>query len=726
MARVSFVIKRSSLQEAPQLLQDETTALRSDDYDPSRPPRPPKPPLTGTSDSPYSDGSTLAASVVDYGTVELAWSIQEGVLVATPSAVPRPTEVSIRYSLVGEPRTVQDGSYVTAITLGQERFNFTHRGLPDGRWIYYSLFVKYESTSQPAWYERVVSVKALTPSRYNSIEMLWNAVPEHYRIQDGLFGNNSKFPDGHPLFERGPLYRMLSVFGWELDRVRTLVRYQMIARDPDLANDEVLNALVYELGLPISTVALGTARLRNVVSDIAYLREFKGTIEGTREWITAVTGSDVVIRPIRPNLVPTAASTFGGTLTTTLSGANVPSGSEWVIEGNVSATAVPGGGVTISRTGATAASIVCAKVRIPNASQAAKYLSYVDVTNRNNAQVVGYLLSPTSASVNQVVLTNGSISATPDRFVRQGTHGSLDWYQVPTDLGLPGNGTFTTIPMFLSIFMLFGSGSASLRLNNVGLFTDYQYPYEIDVYTQRLNLFRDPQFNFGTNASTSYWNVSSAASVTVYSSGYTIGASTHANGASVSFITGASTTPFRLGIPYYLSVVDDGDQLKQCAVYSAKYGLLASSNTSIGSLLSSDGTVRKTWELLRVADEIPYLPTNIGDCYVVITGVGNSGETVSISKPLLEPLKAFGEYFDGDGVDEGYVPSLEGITPDYRWGDAGHHRSFSYFTSDYARTIATVNELIDTLLPVTQSENPSVNVVINYDRVYGYTGAGKP
>lgn len=709
--RTSFTFKTSSLRRAPDNETFDDTALRGDDFDEDRE-LAPSVPATNYNAVQYTASSFLAAEVTDYTTVNLSWSI--GTDLATElTTVPQATEIMIRYSTVGEPRTSQDGTLVTSIKPGRERYQYTHGGLATGRWTYYSLFVKYESTDDDAFYEKVASLKVQTPTDFGSTEMLWNMLPEHYRINDG--SDSSTLSTASTLYGKGPLYRLLSVFGWDLDRMRTLTRYQMIAKDPDLANDEVLDALAYELGIPLSSLYLGTERLRNIVGDIGYLREFKGTLEGTREWITAITGSDVTIRPITANIIP-RASVITATTSPTAAPTNA---STWVVEGTgVTAASVYPGGVKITRTSGTGDLVVCAKRLITDASQAATYRTYVDLTDRSNAQLLGYLMSTTNTSGASVALTNGSISAAPAGFVYTQSYDEDDWFQAPTDLGLVGVGTYTTAPMYLHLFFKIGNGPSEITFKNLGLYTGNKYPYTIDVRPNRTNLIRDPQFHEGAT----YWDTTGTGSIVEYSTNRSLGASLTTN-SSVTFTT-LGNTPIRIGIPYYFSVHDRYNNVEECRLYSTSYGLIATALAPTASFAYADGGARKSWELLRNY-EPPWFPEDVSDCYLVVIARATSGDYVEITEPLLEPIRPNGEYFDGDGLRAGWVTSTESVSiPDYRWGDTGQHVSFSYYTPEYQRTIDTVENLMDTLMPVTQTGDPSAD--LRFDRVYGYEGSGRP
>jgi len=193
------------------------------------------------------------AKPVDYGTVRLRWSAGLA-LSETYGADPVPTEIVIRWDTLGEPQTVASGSQVVTVTSGNQISEMEHKNLPDGTWIYYSLFVKYSSTLYRHWYEKVASLHVQTPYRYQSTDMLWDRIPRHYKIQDG--SNSGTLSTASDLFGKGPLYRLLDVFGWDIDRVRTLTHHQMVTRDPMLATTEALDMMADEVGVPIADTSL--------------------------------------------------------------------------------------------------------------------------------------------------------------------------------------------------------------------------------------------------------------------------------------------------------------------------------------------------------------------------------------------------------------------------------------------------------------------------------------
>lgn len=658
------------------------------------------------------------ATPVDYNIIKLKWSA--GILLSeTYGETPEPTELIIRWDTIGEPQTMENGKLVTSITAGNYISEMEHSGVPEGTWIYYSLFVKYSSTTYREWYERVASVHVQTPYRYESGEMLWKRIPMHYRIQDGY---------------DGPLYRLLQLFGWDIDRIRTLTHHQMVTRDPMLATTEALDALSSELGLGMSSVDLGTARLRNYLNDIGYLRSKKGTLEGVRETLTAITGSDVVIRPTTSNLLSTAQSKFNGTLTVTNNDSTLPTGNNWVFyttSASAGLTAAStASGVHLQSSAGSGYNWVVAKALVPSVNQASWYDTFYDITGQTNASVIGVQFSSTpisSASVSIDAVT-GNFSGF-SKFFYNKSNGVDDWYQAPTKMGMVGNGTFTQQNMYFYILMMF-QGTSDLYLNNVNIFSDDRYPYEINVYSQKVNLCRDPQFNYGAS-STSYWSYSATSGSVAYAYDTRELQFSSGTGASVSLRTdtpdGLTTKyiPFRLDIPYFFSISDTYDSVRSISIVSETYGVLDTQTDTFSEIVLSGNNKRKTWRLERNY-EAPWLPINIEDCYLKIDFVVPASGRCAVNRPLLQPLNAANTYFDGDVTNGGWLAgtTVSSGVSDYRWGDDGRHVSFSYYTSDYQRTVLTVYRLIDTIIPVTQTDDPSS--YLRFDRIYGYTGEGRP
>jgi hypothetical protein len=264
--------------------RDTDTALRSDNYQ--------IPPNEFVE-------SFLEATAVAYGVVSVAWgaNLPSEELSSTPIA----TSAILVYSSAGPPATVSSGDVLAESSTD---FAYEHTGLEGGRWAYYTLFIKYESTTADPYYEPVASVEVLVPYNYGSTALLWRRVPQYYREADTRIGDyidpTSEFATtelgGLPVGNKvGPLYRFLSIFGFEMDRVRTIIDYLMISKDPAEANSETLDAVANTVGLGFSSNIINTERLRAILDDIGYLRRGKGTVDGVANYGRAFSGSEIEV-----------------------------------------------------------------------------------------------------------------------------------------------------------------------------------------------------------------------------------------------------------------------------------------------------------------------------------------------------------------------------------------------------------------------------------------------
>lgn len=224
--------------------------------------------------------STFSANVIDNESVLLSWDLSFSF--ATSASVPTPIGMRIVASPTGEPVTAQDG--VVVLNTSSNTVNtFTDIvRVPEGRWVYYSLFIKWSDFGSPAttWFERVSTLYIQIPKTHNSIENLWSRIPEYYRNLDAQ--NDSQ-----------PLYNFMELFGWEIDRTRTLIETIALSNDPELAVTPALQELAYETGLEFDPNTLGTTKARAVLNNIGYIRRRKGTTGSISTYLSALTGCQI-------------------------------------------------------------------------------------------------------------------------------------------------------------------------------------------------------------------------------------------------------------------------------------------------------------------------------------------------------------------------------------------------------------------------------------------------
>jgi len=234
----------------------------------------------------------LSATSDCYGEILLEWNVP---LTSIGLATPEPTETVLVYSPFGPPETIPSG---TVLSEGSDTFSIVHTGLPEGRFAYYSLFVRYRSVDDD-YYEKVAEIYEIVPKNYGSTLAMWSRIPQYYRnldtsigtldVDTGCLGFDNY---GEPV---GPLLRFLSIFGFEMDRSRTITSHISRAKNPEYADVESLQALAFEMGTVVDEADLGAARLRSLLYDIGTFRRTKGTIGGTEFFIRSLTGSSATV-----------------------------------------------------------------------------------------------------------------------------------------------------------------------------------------------------------------------------------------------------------------------------------------------------------------------------------------------------------------------------------------------------------------------------------------------
>ena len=334
MALVSFTVRNTvanggSALRRTNVTQDASTpagsgtvvydsALRADGYFPALP-------------QSYLQ-STFSANIYVRGEIELEWKL-ETALVSSPATTDfEPVELLIRASEDGEPVTPADGFEVVRLTADSDPYfeaytdmaSVSRPYIAEGKWAYYSLFVKYENSTGTAYYEKLVDISVQTPIDFGSTDELWKHVPEYYRQTDEEYTlNTTEYP-----YDNGPLYRFIELFGWELDKIRTTIYDTMRINDPEIVHSSAIDALAKQTGVEFSKSALGTAKLRAILNNIGYLRRTKGTIDSIESYISAMSGCGVTtntavspiefnVHPMRANLVSDPFFAQGATTTDT-------------------------------------------------------------------------------------------------------------------------------------------------------------------------------------------------------------------------------------------------------------------------------------------------------------------------------------------------------------------------------------------------------------------------
>ena len=302
------------------------------------------PPYGGATDSYFEVTTTTygypnPASNEPYSTgrVHLKWSVPFESIKDLKDVIPRAVGYMLVYSDQGAPETISNGDVLSEGYRFEEdtivTTSFTHDGRREGRWAYYSLFVNYrndpkatrvssnidgEGSIDPkewaGFYERVASLAVIVPKDYGSTMGLYSRIPTHYRMADEAQGTapdttvievgDGDSPDKvtcpeygtlPPGGKIGPLFKFLSIIGYEMDRMRTIIDHNMLAVDPDITGPETLDAVAGHFGANLNQTDLGTIRQRQMMDNLGLFRRTKGTEFGTSFFLEAVTERDVGI-----------------------------------------------------------------------------------------------------------------------------------------------------------------------------------------------------------------------------------------------------------------------------------------------------------------------------------------------------------------------------------------------------------------------------------------------
>lgn len=237
--------------------------------------------------------ATFTATANSYSTVDMEWTnftltpAEENL--GEDSVV---TDIVIVYSPTGPPETVRDGTIVKTQYSYDSVYSVEHQNVPSGFWAYYSMFLHWNQggvgVNAINWYERVAYLQELVPYEYGSTELIWNRIPAHHRVND-TSGRNLD-PQG---LQRGQFQRYLSMFGFEIDRTRTLFDSVMEHYDPNLTESQSLTLLATMFGLEVTPEDIGISRIRQLIQDIGYYRQRKGTLESIKQYLIAITGCQV-------------------------------------------------------------------------------------------------------------------------------------------------------------------------------------------------------------------------------------------------------------------------------------------------------------------------------------------------------------------------------------------------------------------------------------------------
>lgn len=565
--------------------------------------------------------------------VDLAWTL-ETALVENPSQT-SPIEVHIVVNQYGEPLTVEDG--VSVFSCNASNFVQTYRHsstlYKPGTWLYYGFYIKY-SDGATEWFERASELRVQIPRYYQSLESLWQRIPEYYRALDYSDGN-------------GDLRRFLSLFGWELDKARTLIDSLVSINDPLTSPTPSLDAIAAQLGVPTNSVEIGTYRLRNVLSNIFNLRQRKGTADGIASFIAALTG---------------CRSRFDATTNTfyiDTQRINFVSDPKFRQQDLNFYTGTPS---NVDRTPFT--------LRKTDGGSALRN------TDNNDDAIRNYNANPTAASALASYTTNVFVDSAASVGWGVYTYGAAfnAASAIPIIEQVDYNGE--SIPS--NSVAVVNSGGTGLKITIPSNATGSQV---VVVYGRKPFYYRNDVIYY-----TSFdCNLSGASFVNFRMID---------NDNIINYLE--TNPPDSLGSSLYYDTWNTESAANQNIFL---YGNGAFYNASAPGLATAG----------RFSIQQPDTPSveNVEKAIVpALVFFANPGETIVVSRWLVEP-NAVGRYFDGDDIYGGFVqeanqPSVVGVS-DYRWGKSGGNTNedFSYYTLDYERIVTATERIVEEyLIPV--------------------------
>lgn len=247
-----------------------------------------------------------------YGAVSLSWG----------SPTIEYSRLVLVRNLLGYPSDPDDG--VTLHDIGNAGPNkFIDDSVPQGAWAYYAVFA-YELDTE-TWY-RAGAVSGLSVKDFNSLKIMWEALPYPMKSATrGVLSDSDINKD---------LYAFISLVAFEVDRMKTQAYLIHGALDPKTAPEALLKPLVQQLGLEYEG-SVGMQRMRSLAQNSTELRQKKGSLDGLKLFIKALSGYDVSIVPGKNLFLDYNASSFEESPTTlTIDGNSVPVPGLWSFTGS--------------------------------------------------------------------------------------------------------------------------------------------------------------------------------------------------------------------------------------------------------------------------------------------------------------------------------------------------------------------------------------------------------
>lgn len=145
--------------------------------------------------------------------------------------------------------------------------------LQQGQYYYYSLFFR---TTRLDWIIGMTG-QVLIPRNYNHDEHLWNTIPPFYQYTDSNIREGS-----------GPLRKMFTIFGSELDLTREFVEQWQETYHIDKAPMALLKGVGANFGVPYNA-GIGDVRYRGMLAALPLCLQQRGTVPALKHVVEAGT-----------------------------------------------------------------------------------------------------------------------------------------------------------------------------------------------------------------------------------------------------------------------------------------------------------------------------------------------------------------------------------------------------------------------------------------------------
>ncbi len=181
------------------------------------------------------------------------------------------------------PEEITDG---TVILITDSQTSFIDTGLRDVTYYYYTAFIAMKDGSD-YFFLPENQTYALSVKKYGYGEVLWNEVPEIFRVKDQEIN--------------GELRSILDAWGAQIDLFKSEVKAFGYIRAGVESSPETLPALVNSLGLPQAD-SLPIDVLRRAALHLVYIYKRKGTAPGIIQAIKLLTGWDSFTQEARTTI----------------------------------------------------------------------------------------------------------------------------------------------------------------------------------------------------------------------------------------------------------------------------------------------------------------------------------------------------------------------------------------------------------------------------------------